>query len=129
MISIGELARRAACSVPTIRYYEQIGLMPEAQRRSGGHRAYDRADLARLNLIRRCRDCDIPLDRIRDLLALGDGGKPCAETAAFFAAQRTAIQARITALKDLDLSLSLMLGTCETDCGDAGADCMIFERL
>src|SRR4051812_45086570 len=104
MISIGELARRADCSVPTIRYYEQVGLMPKAGRRSGGHRAYDRADLARLNLIRRCRDCDIPLDLIRDLLRLSEGGKPCAETSAFFEAQRAVIQSRISALRDLDLS-------------------------
>lgn len=129
MISIGELAKRADCSVPTIRYYEQVGLMPKAGRRTGGHRAYERKDLARLNLIRRCRDCDIPLDRIRELLALGEGGKPCAETSAFFEAQRGAIQARIKALRDLDLSLSLMLGTCDSACGDDGVECLIFDTL
>jgi len=129
MISIGELAKRAECSVPTVRYYEQIGLMPKAGRRTGGHRTYDRKDLARLNLIRRCRDCDMPLDRIRDLLALSEGGKPCAETSAFFEAQRIVIQARITALRDLDLSLGLILGACDSACGGAGADCAIFDRL
>lgn len=129
MITIGALAKRADCSVPTIRYYEQIGLMPKAGRRNSGHRVYDRKDLARLTLIRRCRDCDMPLDRIRHLLHLSEGGKPCAETSAFFDAQRVAIQARIAALHDLDLSLSLMLATCESACGERGSECVIFDRL
>lgn len=129
MISIGELAKRAQCTVPTIRYYESIGLLPKAQRREGGHRAYDRADLARLNLIRRCRDCDIPLDRIRELVTLSEGQRPCAETAAFFEAQRAVIQARVQALMDLDLSLSLYLQSCKSGCLPAGDPCQIYDEL
>jgi MerR family transcriptional regulator, copper efflux regulator len=129
MISIGELARRAQCTVPTIRYYESIGLLPKAQRREGGHRAYDRSDLARVNLIRRCRDCDIPLDRIKALIALSEGGRPCDETAAFFDAQRAVIQARIRALKDLDLSLSLYLDGCKGGCMPSNNPCRIFDDL
>ena len=41
-LSIGELARRADVKVPTIRYYEQIGLMPETDRTEGQQRRYDR---------------------------------------------------------------------------------------
>ena len=129
MISIGELAKRAQCTVPTIRYYEQIGLMPKAQRRNGGHRAYDRKDLARLNLIRRCRDCDMPLDKIRELVALSEGAKPCAETVAFFEEQRKAVQARIAALRELDLSLSLYVDGCKTACLPNNAPCEIYDGL
>lgn len=129
MISIGELAKRAGCTVPTVRYYESIGLLPRPQRRNGGHRAYDRADLARLNLIRRCRDCDIPLDRIRELVALSEGARPCGETVSFFEDQRRVIQARIEALKDLDLSLSLYLQSCKGACLPSGDPCQIFDQL
>lgn len=129
MISIGELAKRAQCTVPTIRYYESVGLLPRPQRREGGHRTYGRADLARLNLIRRCRDCDIPLERIRALIALSEGGRPCAETAQFFDTQRTVIQQRIQALKDLDLSLSLYLDGCRDGCMPADDPCRIFDQL
>ena len=56
ILTIGALADETRCSIPTIRYYEQVGLMPEANRRPGGHRFYGEPDLKRLTFIRRCRD-------------------------------------------------------------------------
>jgi DNA-binding transcriptional MerR regulator len=129
MITIGELAKRAACTVPTIRYYESIGLMPPAQRREGGHRAYGRADLARLVLIRRCRDFDMPIDRIKDLLALEATGKPCQETVDFFEAQRQAVKARIKALEELDFTLSLYVNRCRSGCLHGDAPCRIYDEI
>lgn len=129
MISIGELARRAQCTVPTIRFYEQSGLMPAPQRRQSGHRVYDRKDLARLNLIRRCRDCDMPLERIAELITLSEGAKPCAETVAFFRTQRETIQARIKALQDLDFSLGLYVQGCESECLPKDGPCGIYDDL
>jgi DNA-binding transcriptional MerR regulator len=129
MISIGELAKRTQCTVPTIRYYESIGLLPKAERREGGHRVYDRSDLARLNLIRRCRDCDIPLERIKELVSLSEGSRPCGETAEFFENQRKVIQDRIAALRDLDFSLSLYLDGCKTGCMPSNEPCDIFDKL
>jgi MerR family copper efflux transcriptional regulator len=129
MITIGELAKRAQCSVPTIRYYEEVGLMPKAQRREGGHRAYDRKDLARLNLIRRGRDCDIPLDKIKELVALSEGAKPCAETVSYFHQQRKIIAARIAALQELDFTLSLHIQSCESQCLPTNAPCFIYDDM
>ena len=55
-ISIGLLAQQAGCSVPTIRYYEEIGLLPVVPRTEGGRRVYGSATVRRLSFIRRCRD-------------------------------------------------------------------------
>ncbi len=129
MISIGELAKRAQCSVPTIRYYESVGLLPQAQRREGGHRAYDRKDLGRLILIRRCRDIDMPLDKIKQLLAMEASGKPCQETVDFFTDQRAAIKARIKALEELDFSLSLYVDNCQSKCMQNNTPCQIYEEM
>ncbi len=129
MISIGELAKRAQCTVPTVRYYESIGLLPTAQRREGGHRAYDRKDLGRLVLIRRCRDLDMPLDKIKELLAMEASGKPCQETVDFFTAQRQAIKARIKALEDLDFTLSLYVDRCQSGCMQSGAPCEVYNDM
>ncbi len=129
MITIGDLAKRAQCTVPTIRYYESIGLLPMPQRREGGHRAYGRSDLARLTLIRRCRDFDMPLDRIKELLALEANGKPCQATADFFAAQREAIKARIKALKELDFTLSLYVSNCQSGCMQNDTPCNIYQDI
>lgn len=56
MYSIGELSRRTGVKVPTIRYYEQIGLLPEAERSSGNQRLYSRKAMERLAFIRHARD-------------------------------------------------------------------------
>jgi MerR family transcriptional regulator, repressor of the yfmOP operon len=59
-IRIGELARRVGATPRTVRYYEELGLLPDRGRRHGSHRVYDAADEARL----------AELIRIRDLLGL-----------------------------------------------------------
>ena len=56
MYSIGELSRRTGVKVPTIRYYEQMGLMPEGERTQGNQRRYRRDELERLAFIRHARD-------------------------------------------------------------------------
>lgn len=129
MLSIGAVAKRVGCSVPTIRYYESVGLLPEAERGPGGQRLYGRRDLARLNFIRRCRDMDMPIDRISDLLILESGGRPCAETLTFFSAQRDAIKARIESLQMLEIELGAYIATCENGCAGKAQPCSIFDQV
>jgi DNA-binding transcriptional MerR regulator len=66
---IGELAELTGMSVPTIRYYEQIGLLPRAPRQAGGQRVYSRDDVERLTFIRRCREFDFSIEQVRALVA------------------------------------------------------------
>jgi DNA-binding transcriptional MerR regulator len=63
--SIGELARLMGLTVKTIRYYSDIGLVPEASRTPSGYRRYDDAGMARLELVRTLRDLGIDLAAIR----------------------------------------------------------------
>jgi DNA-binding transcriptional MerR regulator len=69
-LKIGELAEWTGTSVPTIRYYEQIGLLPRAPRQAGGQRVYGRDDVERLTFIRRCREFDFSIDQVRALVAI-----------------------------------------------------------
>jgi DNA-binding transcriptional MerR regulator len=63
----------------TIRYYEQIGLLPEPQRLPSGYRSYAEDDVARLLFIRTAQRLGIALDEIKEILALRDRGRrPCA---------------------------------------------------
>jgi DNA-binding transcriptional MerR regulator len=64
-LSIGELAHLTGLPVKTIRYYSDIGLVPEARRTGAGYRRYDGAGLARLELVRTLRDLGIDLAAIR----------------------------------------------------------------
>ncbi len=68
--SIGALARRTGVKVPTIRYYEQIGLLPAPPRTEGRQRRYDAGHAAQLNFIRHARELGFEVDAIRELLAM-----------------------------------------------------------
>ncbi|MFX6994763.1 MerR family transcriptional regulator, partial [Acinetobacter baumannii] len=64
-MKIGEMARVTSTRVETVRYYEQIGLLPPPARTAGNYRAYDEDHLARLSFIRRARDLGFSLDAVR----------------------------------------------------------------
>jgi MerR family redox-sensitive transcriptional activator SoxR len=68
---IGEVARRAGVRVSRIRYYEEVGVLPEAERVSG-QRRYDDRVLRRLAVIDVAQRAGLSLDEIRALLEHGD---------------------------------------------------------
>jgi DNA-binding transcriptional MerR regulator len=124
---IGVLAKAAGVSVPTIRYYESIGLlMPPA--RQGGQRIYSNDDLKTLSLIRHCRDLDFSLDDIRDILASVQRRLPCSDTKSFAEQHLRAIRQRIADLRALETTVAALVGGCETTCcGNAAPDCVILQ--
>ncbi len=85
--TIGEAARGSGLSVRTIRYYERIGLIPKARRRSpegaphtGGHRIYGEEDLGRLRFVRHARLLGLGLGEVRELLDIAEtNGCPSAQ--------------------------------------------------
>jgi DNA-binding transcriptional MerR regulator len=70
VIRIGEVAERTGLTPRTIRYYEEIGLLPgPPERRKGEHRAYDDHDVERLGELTRLRDLlNISLDELKQLV-------------------------------------------------------------
>lgn len=127
MLSIGTLAKRTGTKVQTVRYYEQIGLMPEPGRTDGGQRRYGAAELDRLAFIRHSRDLGFPLEAIRELLDLSDSPeKSCAQIDAVAQRQLKAVEARIARLQSLKAELQRMISECHSD---RVADCRILEVL
>ena len=127
MLSIGKLAQATGVKVPTIRYYEQIGLLPEAGRSAGNQRLYGRDTQNRLAFIRHARELGFPLDAIRDLLSLSDRpDQSCAAVDDIAKAQLKAVQARIGRLKALEAELHRMIDQCA--CGTV-KDCRVIETL
>lgn len=127
MLSIGTLAKRTGTKVPTIRYYEQIGLMPEPGRSGGGQRRYGDPELDRLAFIRHARQLGFPLEAIRELLDLSDRPeRSCAEVDRIARRQLNEVEARIARLEALRAELRRMIGECTTD---RVADCRILEVL
>lgn len=68
-LTIGEVSRRSAFSIKTLRFYERRGLLPPSGRSAGGFRLYTDADLGRLEFIREVKALGLALDQIRELLA------------------------------------------------------------
>lgn len=127
MLTIGKLSQASRVKVPTIRYYEEIGLLPEAERSMGNQRLYGRKAQERLTFIRHARELGFPLDAIRDLLSLSDRpDQSCAAADAIASAQLAAVEARIARLVALKAELERMLVQCA---GGVIADCRVIEVL
>ncbi len=73
---VGELAAHFGLNPKTIRYYEEIGLLPRAERSESGYRLYDERDVERLGFIRRAKTLGLSLDEIRDILSVQQTGEP-----------------------------------------------------
>ncbi|UOM35229.1 helix-turn-helix domain-containing protein [Acuticoccus sp. I52.16.1] len=128
MLTIGTLAHRTGTKVQTIRYYEQIGLMPEPGRTEGGQRRYGEAELDRLAFIRHARQLGFPLDAIRELLDLSDHpSRPCDEANAIALRQLKQVERRIERLEALRTELNRMVREC--DGGGCAEDCRVLEVL
>ena len=127
MLSIGKLGQAAGVKVPTIRYYEQIGLLPEAGRSAGNQRLYDHATEGRLAFIRHARELGFGLDAIRDLLSLADRpDQACDAADAIARAQLAAVEERISRLVALKAELERMVVQCAHG---RIADCRVIETL
>jgi DNA-binding transcriptional MerR regulator len=130
-LSIGRLAERSGTNPPTIRYYEQIGLLKRPDRREGGHRTYGPADLRRLTFIRRCRDFGFPIEQVRSLVdLLENGDRSCTEARDLARDNLGVVQAKLEELRALEASLVQLINDCETACiGGPGPSCVILEDL
>lgn len=71
-MQIGEVAERTSLSLRTIRYYEEVGLVPPSARSQGGFRLYTERDVDRLLLVRRMKPLEFSIDEMRDLLGVLD---------------------------------------------------------
>lgn len=127
MLTIGSLARKTGAKVQTIRYYEQIGLMPKPGRTEGGQRRYGDAELDRLAFIRHARQLGFSLEAVRELLALSDHpNRPCFEADAIARRQLKQVEQRLARLEVLRIELKRMVHECS---GGQTADCRVLEVL
>ena len=75
-LTIGQLAKATGVTSKTIRYYEQIGVLPTPSRSAARYRQYDQAGVQRLRFIRRARSLRVPLREIKSLVTALEGGRP-----------------------------------------------------
>ena len=127
MLTIGSLGKKTGTKVQTIRYYEQIGLMPEPGRTEGGQRRYSESELDRLSFIRHSRQLGFSLEAIRELLDLSDEpNRPCHEADVIAHRQLIQVEQRIERLDALRTALQRMVHECG---GGTTSDCRVLEVL
>ena len=126
-VSIGAAARQSGVKMPTIRYYEGIGLIPAPARTEGNRRLYGSADMRRLAFIRHARELGFEVEAIRTLLTLQDNpSQSCDAADAIARARLVEVRQRIDSLTALRSELERMIEECA--CGRV-ADCRVIETL
>ncbi len=126
-ISIKAAAMVSGVKVPTIRYYEQIGLLASPKRDQGNRRVFEDDDLRRLTFIRHARELGFDVEAIRTLLDLQDTpDRSCAEADAIAKARLSDVNQRIKSLLALRTELELMVEGCSH--GHV-AECRVIEVL
>lgn len=126
-LTIGQLSKETHCKVPTIRYYEQIGLLPLPSRTAGNQRRYGPEHVAHLGFIRHCRELGFSQQVVRDLLSLTkDPDQNCEVVTEIARTHLDEVNRRMAQLAVLKLELERMVEVCR---GGRVADCRVIETL
>ena len=120
LMTIGEVARTAGVATPTLRYYEQEGLLSPTTRSRAGYRLYDMQAAEQLRFIRSAQAVGFTLDDIRTLGRLeGESGKSCKAEVRRLLEQRLAeVTGKMKDLKRVQQALGQALDRCRRSNGE-----------
>jgi DNA-binding transcriptional MerR regulator len=127
VLPIGALSRETGVNISTIRFYEQIGLLPAPPRTESNRRTYGPEDVKRLRFIRHARELGFEVDAIRQLLALAAHPEtPCDRADELARAHLQEIDGKIAQLVALRAEVQAMVECCD---GGRVGDCRVIEVL
>jgi DNA-binding transcriptional MerR regulator len=125
--AIGEVSRQTGIKVPTIRYYENVGLLASPSRTEGKQRRYGSAGIARLNFIRHSRALGFEISDIRELLTLSaQPEQPCDQVDSIARHHLSEVDRRISQLSALRGELQRMIENCGRG---KVCECRVIETL
>lgn len=124
--SIGKLAERTGCKIPTIRYYEDEGLLQPPYRTEGNQRRYNSEHLKRLRFIMHSKDLGFTLSDVRELISLSNNESVKHEADKIAEKHLQSVELKIERLQSLSKELSNMLEACSHDDSDR---CMVLEAI
>ena len=126
-MNIGKAAAASGISAKMIRYYEQTGLIPKADRGDSGYRDYAQADVHRLRFIANARDLGFPIEEIRALLNLWqDRDRASGDVKALALARAGELGRKAASIEAMRATLLDLAEACH---GDSRPDCPILDRL
>jgi MerR family transcriptional regulator, copper efflux regulator len=132
-LTIGQLAVATHLSAKTIRYYERVGVLPAARRNASGYRQYARADIDRLQFVRRARALRVSLAQLKVLTA-EIGSERCATVRPrlrdIVTGQLRAVQQQIVELQLLEEQLGEVLKRLESEAArPVGEGCRCLDGM
>jgi len=126
-MNIGTVAELSGVRAKTIRYYEEIGLIPSAVRGDNGYRAYGPSDVETLRFVQRARSLGFSVRDVASLLALWrDKDRASGDVKKLALDQIKAVEERIAQLESIRRTLVDLTERCH---GDDRPDCPILEDL
>ena len=126
-MKINQLSKLTNVLSKTIRYYEDIGLIPKASRNSNGYREYSLVDVDNLIFIRRCRELQIPIEQIKILIQVQtDKTSSCREVDLLIEQQLEKVRETISELSLLEKTLHTLVKSCSND---IVGECEILKNL
>ncbi len=109
-LTVSELSRRVGVSADAVRYYERLGLLPEAKRSPAGYRLFSDDDVERMRFIKRAQRFGLQLQEIGELLEIRERGLcPCGHARNLLAAKVAEIEEQLASLAALRDDLSRLL--------------------
>ena len=124
---IGELATACDCPVETIRYYEKIGLLPQAARLANGYRSYEDTHRKWLQFILRSKQLGFSQDEVRRLTDLAHRKRPaCADVHELLEEHVNDVRKRIQELERLQRALVRLRSQCQNG---TLHDCPVIDEL
>ena len=124
-LTVGQLARATGVPAKTIRYYEQVGVLPVPRRSDAGYRHYSRHDVHRLLFIRRARALGLSLANLKALTAELDSGECLTmrpRLHALVTEQWRTVQQQIAEFQVLERQLAQVLQRLQTPAAASHAD-------
>lgn len=126
-LPIGKLSGLTGVKIPTIRFYEQIGLLPPPERTSTDRRVYGGETVRRLSFIKRARQLGFSVEAVQALLALSDEpDQRCDEANQLAASQLAEVESKILQLEALRTELRRLAGS---GCSGPAGQCQVIEAL
>ncbi|HZH28801.1 MAG TPA: Cu(I)-responsive transcriptional regulator [Azospirillaceae bacterium] len=126
-MNIGQAAKASGVSAKLIRYYESIGLIPEAGRTASGYRVYTQQEVNILRFVKRARTLGFSIERIQHLVGLWrDKQRASAEVKRIALEHVAELQAKIAEMKSMSDTLQELAEACH---GDHRPDCPILRDL
>jgi DNA-binding transcriptional MerR regulator len=128
-VRIGKIAAEFGLNPKTIRYYEEIGLLPPAQRTAAGYRLYTDRDRDRLRFIAKAKAVGLTLEEIREVLVLrGDGRQPCEHVLSLLDQKLATVDKQLRALLEFKQELLILREAAIEHRGTEAAFCGIIEH-